>query len=132
GGLHRARAGAPAATGLAAPAAGAAARSAAAHRVRARAAGERLVGRRGRAPRLLRAGNLARAARLGLRAAGGARRLDAAWLVRLRAPGWPLGWGARGYAWASAGRAMQGGRVQEMLVALGRAQEQEGALCGRL
>jgi hypothetical protein len=55
---------------LAAAAAGAAARSAPAHRVRPRAAGKRLVGWRGRTPRLLRAGNRAGPARLGVRAAG--------------------------------------------------------------
>ncbi len=58
----------PAAPGLAAAAARAAARPRPAHRLRPRAPGKRLVGWRGRAPRLLRAGNLAGPARLGVRA----------------------------------------------------------------
>src|SRR5690606_19466592 len=54
-------------------------------RFRARTAGERLVGRRGRAPRLLRHRNLAGPARLGLRPAGRAGPLDAAGVVFVNA-----------------------------------------------
>src|SRR5690606_16933279 len=67
----------------AAAGAGTAARSARTHRVRAGATGKRPVGWAGSAARLLRAGNHARPAGLGLRRARPAGRLDAARTVRM-------------------------------------------------
>src|SRR5688572_21859807 len=80
----RPRACAAAASGMVATASGAVAWARAAHRLRSRTPGKRLVGWRGRTPRLLRAGNRTRPARLGIRATGRAGQLDAAWVVRMK------------------------------------------------